>query len=59
MLAIVAFPDTQRKAHAELDEIVGHAKLPSFSDWDPLSYIRALVKEVLRWRPVDPLNGLP
>ncbi|KAH9059541.1 cytochrome P450 [Lactarius vividus] len=44
MLAMVTYPDVQRRAQAELD-----AHLP---------YIRATIKEVLRWRPMAPL-GLP
>ena len=37
------------KAHKELDEVVGD-RLPTFDDWSRLPYIRAMVKEVLRWR---------
>jgi Cytochrome P450 len=46
-LAMIAFPEAQRKAQAELDEVVGRGRLPSFSDWDHLPYIRALAKEVI------------
>lgn len=57
-LAIVAFPDIQKKAQAELDEVVGRHRLPTFADYPRLQYIRALVKESLRWKTVDPL-GVP
>ena len=58
MLAMLAYPETQARAHAELDAIVGRARLPTFADYPHLPYIRAMVKEALRWRPVAPL-GVP
>jgi hypothetical protein len=57
-LAIVAFPEVQKKAQAELDEVVGRHRLPTFADYVRLPYIRALVKESLRWKTVDPLGEL-
>lgn len=50
-LAMVAFPEAQRRAQAELDAVVGRARLPTFSDAPRLPYVRAIIKEVLRWRP--------
>lgn len=58
MLAMVAFPETQRRAQAELDAVVGRSRIPSFSDLPCLPYLRAMVKEVLRWRAVLPV-GIP
>ncbi|KAI0051887.1 cytochrome P450 [Auriscalpium vulgare] len=57
-LAMVAYPETQRRAQAELDAVVGRSRLPTFADLPHLPYIRAMVKEVLRWRPTTPL-GVP
>jgi cytochrome P450 len=57
-LAMIAFPEAQRKAQAELDAVVGRARLPSFADAAHLPYMCAIAKEVLRWRPVAPL-GIP
>jgi len=57
-LAMLAYPETQARAQAELDAVVGRTRLPSFADYPHLPYIRAIVKESLRWRPVDPV-GLP
>lgn len=51
-------PDKQRMAQEELDRVVGKDRLPNFSDYDQLPYVRAIVKEVLRWHIVSPL-GLP
>ncbi|KIX94575.1 uncharacterized protein Z520_09621 [Fonsecaea multimorphosa CBS 102226] len=49
ILGLVAFPETVEKAHRELDNVVGH-RMPTFEDFNQLPYIRAMVKEVLRWR---------
>jgi cytochrome P450 len=54
MLAMVAYPETQARAHAELDAIVGRGRVPTFADYPHLPYVRAMVKEVLRWRPATP-----
>ena len=57
-LAMLTYPETQARAQAELDAIVGRTRLPTFADYPHLPYIRAMVKEILRLRPVAPL-GLP
>ena len=57
-LAMVAFPQVQRRAQAELDAVVGRTRLPTFADASHLPYVRAVIKEVLRWRPAVPL-GVP
>ncbi|KZT68589.1 cytochrome P450 [Daedalea quercina L-15889] len=54
-LAMLLYPDTQRKAQAELDRVIGNDRLPDFPDERSLPYITAIVQEVLRWRPVTPL----
>jgi hypothetical protein len=54
-LAMLAYPETQARAHAELDAVVGRTRLPTFADYQHLSYIRAMVKELLRWRPINPI----
>ncbi|KAF5343385.1 hypothetical protein D9758_015612 [Tetrapyrgos nigripes] len=52
MLAMLLYPDTQKLAQDEIDRVVGHGRLPSFSDFEQLHYTRALVMETLRWRAV-------
>ncbi|EJF57353.1 cytochrome P450 [Dichomitus squalens LYAD-421 SS1] len=54
-LAMVAYPDVQRKAQAELDEIVGQDQLPDFSHQKSLPYVNAVMKECSRWHTVMPL----
>ncbi|KAJ7867799.1 cytochrome P450 monooxygenase [Mycena leptocephala] len=55
VLAMVAYPDVQKKAQAELDNVVGKDRLPNFGDESSLPYCNAIVKEVLRWNPPAPL----
>ncbi|KAH7106330.1 cytochrome P450 [Auriculariales sp. MPI-PUGE-AT-0066] len=55
VLAMVAYPEVQHKAQAELDSVVGHDRAPAIEDLAALPYIQALIKEIHRWRPVQPL----
>ncbi|KAH9899431.1 CyP450 monooxygenase [Cubamyces lactineus] len=57
-LAMVNFPEVQRKAQAELDAVVGPTRLPTFDDRASLPYINAIVKECMRWHVVVTL-GIP
>jgi len=57
-LAMIAFPEVQRRAQAELDSVVGRHRLPTFDDAPRLPYMCAMVREALRWRPTIPL-GVP
>ena len=56
VLAMIAHPEAQRLAQAELDTVVGRSRTPTFSDAPNLPYIHAMVKEALRWRPVLPFS---
>lgn len=42
-----------QRAHEELDRVVGTERAPTFEDEPNLPYIRAMVKEVMRWRFVN------
>ncbi|OSD07367.1 cytochrome P450 [Trametes coccinea BRFM310] len=55
-VAMSLYPDVQNKAQAELDAVVGRHRLPDFEDQDSLVYIKAIVKEVLRWHTALPLS---
>ncbi|KAJ7790877.1 cytochrome P450 [Mycena leptocephala] len=55
VLAMLRHPEIQKKAQLEIDSVVGRDRLPSLEDKPSLPYITALVKEVLRWKPVTPL----
>lgn len=41
---------------AELDIVVGSARLPAWDDERSLLYIRALIEEVHRWGPIGSLD---
>ncbi|KAF9058825.1 cytochrome P450 [Rhodocollybia butyracea] len=56
--AMTIHPDVQRKAQEEIDRVVGRVRTPTFGDMEHLPYIRAVVKEVLRWQPAGPF-GVP
>ena len=58
-LTLVTNPSVLALAHKELDAIVGYRRCPSLEDEANLPYMRALCKEVLRWRPVAVLGGTP
>lgn len=58
LLAMILYPETQRKAQDEIDLVVGRDGLPDFSDQPNLPYVNALCKEVLRWQNVTPLCEL-
>ena len=50
------YPEVQRKAHAELDAVVGHDRLPDFSDRASLPYVDAVIKEMIRWHNSTPMS---
>jgi len=57
-LAMMMYPEVQRKAQAEIDRVIGGDRFPTLADQPGLPYIDALAKEVFRWNPVTPL-GVP
>ncbi|ESK85428.1 cytochrome p450 [Moniliophthora roreri MCA 2997] len=57
VVAMLAFPDVQRKIQAEIDAVIGQARIPTLVDMENLPYMRAVVKEVLRWRPPAPIGA--
>ena len=58
MLAMTLHPGWFKKIQQEVDRVCGDRRLPSLDDVAQLPTIRAVVKEVLRWRPVT-AGGLP
>ncbi|RYP52908.1 hypothetical protein DL768_002004 [Monosporascus sp. mg162] len=57
-LAMMMYPEAQRKAQEEIDRVVGSQRLPCFEDRGHLPYVEAVVSEALRWHPIAPM-GLP
>ena len=58
LLAMTAHPEVQMRAHSELDQVVGRGRPPTFADLPSLPYIRATVKETIRWARTAPF-GVP
>ena len=56
MLAMIAYPEKQQKCQEELDRVVGRSRMPTFLDRNNLVYVRATVREILRWRTVTPVG---
>ena len=54
-LAMTLYPEVQKKAQAEIDEVIGPDRLPTLDDWESLPYVAALCTEVFRWHPIAPL----
>lgn len=52
-------PHVLAAAQAELDQVVGFDRMPEYDDFDSLPYVRAVVNETLRWRPIAVLGGTP
>ncbi|KAL0952779.1 hypothetical protein HGRIS_007003 [Hohenbuehelia grisea] len=58
ILAMLLHPAVFQKAQAEMDQVVGQERLPTFEDLDSLPYLSCVLKEVYRWNVPVPL-GLP
>ncbi|KAF2252951.1 cytochrome P450, partial [Trematosphaeria pertusa] len=52
ILYLSAYPEVRAKAYEELSRVVGTSRSPAFDDEKDLPYIRAIVKETMRVRPV-------
>jgi len=57
-LALVLYPEVQKRAQAELDSVISRDRLPTYDDKSRLPYIEAMSKELLRWQMVTPM-GVP
>ncbi|TVY51099.1 Cytochrome P450 monooxygenase patI, partial [Lachnellula cervina] len=49
--AMMMFPEVQKTAQAQIDQVVGPDRLPTLDDIVNLRYIHACVKETIRWMP--------
>ncbi|KAJ4308279.1 hypothetical protein N0V84_012188 [Fusarium piperis] len=58
ILALLVWPEVQRRAKEEIDRVVGSDRLPNMDDYDDLFYVRCCIKESLRWMPTVVL-GVP
>jgi hypothetical protein len=58
ILAMVLYPEVFRKAHEEVNRVVGTERLLKMSDRVDLPYLKCVLLETLRWQPVVPLVSL-
>ncbi|KAG4433719.1 hypothetical protein IFR05_010800 [Cadophora sp. M221] len=56
--AMMAFPEVQNTAQEHLDAVVGPDRLPTLEDVMGIQYLRACVKESIRWMPTL-IIGMP
>ncbi|KAH3913791.1 hypothetical protein HBH56_094320 [Parastagonospora nodorum] len=59
MQALLLYPHVQAKGQAEIDAVIGHDRMPTLDDMTRLPYVRACVKECLRWLPTAILGAFP
>ncbi|EPQ60724.1 cytochrome P450 [Gloeophyllum trabeum ATCC 11539] len=55
-LAVSISPAVQKRAHDQLDQVLGGQRLPTFEDRPSLPYIDCILWECLRWNPVTPMG---
>ncbi|KPM40116.1 hypothetical protein AK830_g6438 [Neonectria ditissima] len=53
ILAMTLYPEEMKKAQEEIDRVVGSSRLPEWEDEKDLPFVRGMIKETLRWRPVN------
>ncbi|KAK0201131.1 hypothetical protein DFS33DRAFT_1266216, partial [Desarmillaria ectypa] len=55
VLAMVLYPNVQKKDQAAIYKVFGSGRLPNFYDCTCIPYPQGIFNEVLRWAPVLPL----
>ncbi|TCD68766.1 hypothetical protein EIP91_009912 [Steccherinum ochraceum] len=55
LMALLLHPDVVKHCQAEVDDVTGRSRLPTFSDESRLPYLKAVIKEAHRWHPEAPL----
>ncbi|KAH7159405.1 cytochrome P450 [Dactylonectria estremocensis] len=58
ILAILIWPEIQKRGQEEIDRVVGPDRLPTMEDYDQMPFIRCCIKESVRWMPTVIL-GVP
>ncbi|GIY18586.1 cytochrome P450 18a1 [Caerostris darwini] len=56
MLTCAAYPQVQKRIHAEIDEVIGHDRFPTWQDHLAMPYTDAAIAELMRWKSIVPLN---
>ncbi|OAP60131.1 hypothetical protein AYL99_05133 [Fonsecaea erecta] len=58
VLAMISHPEVFKKAQIEVDDVCGVSASPSAKHIKDLPYMRAIMTEIFRWRPLAP-EGTP
>ena len=56
---MLLYPEVQRRAQEQIDQVVGSERMPTMDDAPKLPYVRSLMKETLRWMPTTILGAVP
>lgn len=59
VMAAICYPETYSKAREEVDKICATPtgiRMPDLNDMERMPFICAMIKELLRWRPIFPLT---
>ncbi|KZS94743.1 cytochrome P450 [Sistotremastrum niveocremeum HHB9708] len=55
ILAMMTYPEVQKKAQDALDSVLHGERLPEIEDRAAVPYLEALLSEIFRWKPIGPL----
>ncbi|KLO13198.1 cytochrome P450 [Schizopora paradoxa] len=58
VFAMLQYPEIQKRAQTEIDQVIGARKRPTLDDKPSLPFVKAIYLESLRWHPSVPL-GVP
>lgn len=57
LMAMMLYPEAQRRAQAEIDSVLTGKVFPDFSHRRSLPYVEAVLRETMRWHSVAPLGS--
>ena len=46
VLALLSYPECQKRIQSEIDTVIGSARMPNFADHEQLPYLQAFINEV-------------
>ncbi|GFY75842.1 cytochrome P450 1A2 [Trichonephila inaurata madagascariensis] len=56
LLVSAAYPQVQKRIQAEIDEVIGPDRFPTWQDRLSMPFTEAAIIELMRWRTIVPLN---
>ncbi|KAK7692525.1 hypothetical protein QCA50_004155 [Cerrena zonata] len=56
VLCMLENPEILAKAQREIDDVIGNDRVPELKDLENLPYVRAIINEVHRYRPIAPTS---